>query len=86
MAGVAALDLPDAYFEKLSGEYDARRRIAVEMLRNAGLRCFQPEGAYYVMTDARDLGVTDDRAFAEWLVRDIGVAAVPGLEFLFVEL
>jgi aminotransferase len=81
MAGVTALDLPDAYFDKLAGDYDARRQIAVRMLEKAGLRCSMPDGAYYVMTDASDLGVTDDRAFAEWLVEDIGVAAVPGSSF-----
>ncbi|HYA17755.1 MAG TPA: aminotransferase class I/II-fold pyridoxal phosphate-dependent enzyme [Bryobacteraceae bacterium] len=81
MAGVVALDLPDSYFEKLAADYDARRRIAVGMLQNAGFHCFLPDGAYYVMTDARHLGVTDDRAFAEWLVREIGVAAVPGSSF-----
>ena len=81
MAGVTALDLPDSYFDKLAGEYDSRRQIAVRMLENAGLRCSMPDGAYYVMTDASGLGVTDDRAFAEWLVEDIGVAAVPGSSF-----
>jgi aspartate/methionine/tyrosine aminotransferase len=81
MAGVVALNLPDAYFNKLAGDYDVRRKLALQMLENAGLRCFVPDGAYYVMTDASELGVTDDRAFAEWLVEDIGVAAVPGSSF-----
>lgn len=81
MAGVVALDQPDAYYEKLARDYRLRRDAALEMLRGAGLDCFVPYGAYYVMTDAARLGVTDDRAFAEWLVKDIGVAAVPGSSF-----
>lgn len=81
MAGVTALDLPDSYFNGLAGAYDARRKTAVAMLENAGLACFRPDGAYYIMTDAKSLGVTDDRSFAEWLVEDIGVAAVPGSSF-----
>jgi aminotransferase len=81
MAGITALDLPEAYFNSLADAYDARRGIAVDMLTNAGFRCFRPDGAYYVMTDASALGVTDDRTFAEWLIEDIGVAAVPGSSF-----
>lgn len=81
MAGIAALDLPDDYYGKLARDYDVRRQTALRMLENGGLRCFVPDGAYYVMTDASGLGVTDDRAFAEWLVEDIGVAAVPGSSF-----
>jgi aminotransferase len=81
MAGVTALDLPDSYYDKLARDYDVRRQAALQMLRNAGLRCFVPDGAYYVMTDASGLGVTNDRVFAAWLVEDIGVAAVPGSSF-----
>lgn len=81
MAGIAALDLPDAYYEKLAGDYRVRRDTALQMLSAAGLECFVPDGAYYVMTDAAKLGVTNDRAFAEWLVADIGVAGVPGSSF-----
>ncbi len=80
-AGVKALDLPDSYFSGLSVEYDARRQTALTMLRAVGLRCSVPGGAYYVMTDARDLGVTDDRAFAEWLIGTAGIAGVPGSSF-----
>ena len=67
-AGIKALELPDSYFNGLAGEYDVRRQIALSMLENAGLRCFVPEGAYYIMTDASDLGVTDDREFARFLM------------------
>jgi len=80
-AGIKALDLPDSYFAGLAGEYDARRQIALKMLRNAGLRCFVPDGAYYIMTDASDLGVTNDHDFARFLINDVGVAGVPGSSF-----
>ena len=80
-AGVKALGLPDAYFKGLSAEYDARRQTAVTMLRKAGFRCEYPGGAYYVMTDACDLGITDDRAFARWMIDTVGVAGVPGSSF-----
>ncbi len=80
-AGIKALDLPDAYFEGLAGAYDARRQIALGMLENAGLRCSVPDGAYYIMTDASSLGVTDDREFARFLIDEVGVAGVPGSSF-----
>lgn len=80
-AGIKALDLPDSYFEGLAGEYDARRQIALAMLENAGLRCFVPDGAYYIMADASELGITDDREFARFLIDCVGVAGVPGSSF-----
>ena len=80
-AGIKALELPDSYFEGLAGEYDARRQIALKMLETAGLRCFVPDGAYYIMTDASGLGVTDDHAFARFLINEVGVAGVPGSSF-----
>jgi aspartate/methionine/tyrosine aminotransferase len=80
-AGIQALQLPDSYFEGLAGEYDARRQIALKMLEAAGLRCLVPDGAYYIMTDASGLGVTDDTAFARFLINEVGVAGVPGSSF-----
>jgi aspartate/methionine/tyrosine aminotransferase len=79
-AGVMALNLPDSYFNGLSQEYLGRREAAVSMLEAAGLRCFRPSGAYYVMADIGRFGMTDV-AFAKYLVEQIGVAAVPGSSF-----
>jgi aminotransferase len=80
-AGVAALSLGRAYYERLAADYDARRRYLVPALEQAGFRTFQPHGAYYVMTDIAGFGFDDDVAFARWLVSEIGVAAVPGSSF-----
>ena len=40
-----------------------------------------PEGAYYVMAGITAFGATDDVEFARYLVREIGVATVPGSSF-----
>ncbi len=40
-----------------------------------------PQGAYYVMTDIGHFGFGDDVEFARYLVKDVGVAAVPGSSF-----
>ncbi len=80
-AGVMALNLPDAYFEGLSAEYDARRHYAVNMLQKAGFGCKAPKGAYYIMTDISAFGAKNDVEFSRFLVTDIGVASVPGSSF-----
>jgi aspartate/methionine/tyrosine aminotransferase len=80
-AGAIALSSKRDYYERLAQDYDERRRYLVPALEEAGFRTFMPHGAYYVMTDIAGFGFDDDVAFARWLVRDIGVAAVPGSSF-----
>ena len=50
-------------------------------LTDAGFRCFRPRGAYYVMTDISAFGFANDLEFSKYLVKEIGVAAVPGSSF-----
>ncbi len=81
--GVAvALDAfgPD-YYRNLTTSYEERRDIMHAGLVEAGFRCSPPAGAYYILADFSDLSSQGDVEFAEWLVREIGVAAVPGSSF-----
>ncbi len=80
-AGAAALSLPESYYTRLAEGYRKRRDRLVPALEQAGFRCFLPRGAYYVMTDIRAFGFPDDLAFTNYLVSQIGVAAVPGSSF-----
>ncbi|MGP8243446.1 MAG: aminotransferase class I/II-fold pyridoxal phosphate-dependent enzyme [Bryobacteraceae bacterium] len=80
-AGALALSLPDSYYEGLAADYAGRRTEILAALSNAGFRCFDPRGAYYVMTDISGFGMGDDIAFARFLIEKIGVAAVPGSSF-----
>ena len=48
---------------------------------NAGFKCDSPDGAYYVMADISDFGFSDDIEFTKHLIREIGVAVVPGSSF-----
>jgi aspartate/methionine/tyrosine aminotransferase len=82
-AAVTALGFPDSYYAELVAGYRARRDVLVPALRSAGFRVHEPDGAYYVMTDIGDLAgpEEDDVAFAHRLIRDPGVAAVPGSSF-----
>ena len=80
-AGVAALNLPDSYYEKLSAEYQKRRDFLSQQLERAGFRCYRPKGAYYIMTDISAFGFADDLSFVRHLIENVGVAAVPGSSF-----
>jgi aspartate/methionine/tyrosine aminotransferase len=80
-AGAAALSLPAEYYSRLAEGYRARRDHLIPALEGAGFKCFRPRGAYYVMTDISGFGFEDDVAFVKYLVKDVGVAAVPGSSF-----
>ena len=80
-AAIAGLEFPDSYYRGLLDEYTAKRALFLRGLDEAGLSYTRPEGAYYVMVDVAEFGVTDDVAFCEWLARTVGVAAVPGSSF-----
>jgi aminotransferase len=80
-AGAIALQFPDSYYEKLAADYLVRRDKMLRILENAGFRCFRPRGAYYIMTDISTFGFSDDVTFARHLVKEIGIAAVPGSSF-----
>ena len=80
-AAVTALGFPDAYYERLAADYRERRDTLLPALAEAGFRIHEPAGAYYVMTDIRDLTDEDDVTFARRLILDPGVAGVPGSSF-----
>jgi aminotransferase len=80
-AGVTALRLPEEYYQKLCAQYVRRRDKMLGVLEGAGLRCFKPRGAYYIMTDISKFGFDSDVEFTRHLVKDIGVAVVPGSSF-----
>jgi aspartate/methionine/tyrosine aminotransferase len=80
-AAVAALELPDSYYEGVQRLYTDKRSIFLHHLNAAGLKYTEPEGAYYVMVDISEFGWKSDAAFCDWMAREVGVAAVPGSSF-----
>ncbi|MBS1812009.1 MAG: aminotransferase class I/II-fold pyridoxal phosphate-dependent enzyme [Acidobacteria bacterium] len=80
-AGVTAMAFPESYYQKLQSDYRKRRDLLLGVLVEAGFRCYKPDGAYYIMTDIRDFGFANDIEFTKHLVRDVGVAVVPGSSF-----
>ena len=81
VAGAYALSLPESYYAELNKEYLSKRDFIVPALQSAGFKCDYPEGAYYVMADIADFGFSDDIEFTKHLIREIGVAVVPGSSF-----
>jgi aminotransferase len=82
-AGAYAMNLPDSYYAQLQAEYRAKRDFIVPVLQDAGFRCGMPEGAYYVMTDISGFNFADDIEFTKHMIREIGVAVVPGSSFYY---
>jgi len=84
-AAVTALAFPDSYYVRLRERYQARRDLLFSQVEAAGFVAWKPRGAYYILTDAahfmKQHGCEDDTAFAMFLVKEIGVATVPGSSF-----
>lgn len=83
-AGAYALALPPEYYDRLQAEYRARRDLLLPVLEQAGFKTFRPDGAYYIMTDISGFGFGDDVEFTKHLIREVGVACVPGSSFYSV--
>ncbi len=86
-AAVAGLGLPETYYEELLKTYTQKRNYFLEGLDRIGLKHNVPQGTYFVMLDIeaflelpRFSGFTD-LEFCEWMIKNIGVAAVPGSSF-----
>ena len=83
-AGAYALSLPAEYYDRLQSEYRARRDLLLPVLEKAGFGTFTPDGAYYIMTDISGFGFANDVEFTRHLIREVGVACVPGSSFYSV--
>ena len=86
-AAVTGLNFPDSYYEDLKQLYTKKRDHFMAGLDRIGLEHNVPQGTYFVMLDISkflDLpqfkGYTD-LEFCEWMIKEIGVAAVPGSSF-----
>ena len=80
-AGVAALSQPEAFYSQLARDYETKRDLMMEILGRHGFIAYNPGGAYYVMADVSRFGFASDSEFAQYLVKEIGVATVPGSSF-----
>ncbi len=79
-AAIEALKNGDSDIEYMVGEYDMRRRYLVDGLRELGIPCFEPEGAFYVFPNVGVFGMSSEE-FCERLLYEGKVAIVPGTAF-----
>ena len=79
-AGVEAMDRGDKDVERMRREYRKRRDYLVPALNGLGLKTVMPKGAFYIFSDIRSTGLSDEE-FALKLLKEFGVAVVPGSAF-----
>jgi aminotransferase len=79
--GIArALEIGDDYYTKLAADYEKKRDMLADALREAGFTPYLPQGAYYMLAEVpSDLG--DDKESARVLLEETRVASVPGSAF-----
>jgi aspartate aminotransferase len=66
IAGEAAVDTPDSYFEKVNKEYTHRRDVLVKALNDMdGVYCPNPGGAFYVVAQ---LPIDNADKFCQWIL------------------
>lgn len=79
-AAIEAMKNGSEDVETMRAEYDCRRRLILDLLREIGLDCFEPEGAFYVFPSIRSTGLTSEE-FCRRLLTEKHVAVVPGTAF-----
>lgn len=72
--------LCDADVGTMRSAYDERRQYLVKTLNDMGVDCFEPKGAFYVFPSIQKTGLSS-QDFCEHLLREAGVAVVPGDAF-----
>ncbi len=70
----------EAEVQRMVASYDARRKLIVQGLRDIGLSCFEPRGAFYVFPSIQSTGLSSEE-FCERLLQEEKVAVVPGNAF-----
>jgi aminotransferase len=79
-AALAALREGEPYVQEMVAEYDRRRRLIVDGMNEIGMKCFEPQGAFYAFPSIEVTGM-DGNTFAETLLHEEKVAVVPGSAF-----
>ena len=86
-AATVGLNFPENYYTELLETYTKKRKYFLDGLDRIGLKHNVPQGTYFVLIDIQEFldlpkfaGYTD-LEFCEWMIKNIGVAAVPGSSF-----
>ena len=77
---LAVEDIPDSYYKDITVSYKEARDLLYDGLCNNGFQPILPQGAYYMLADVNSFG-NKNLDFAIYLVKERGVAVVPGSSF-----
>ncbi len=80
-AAVVGLECSDAYYDELQKLYTHKKDLFLNGLKELNIPHTEPQGAYYVMVDISEFGYDSDLDFCVDLIKNVGVAAVPGSSF-----
>lgn len=78
---VVGLEFSDAYYDELQKLYTHKKDLFINGLKELNIPHTEPQGAYYVMADISEFGYDSDLDFCVDLIKNVGVAAVPGSSF-----
>lgn len=79
-AAIAGLNFSDDYYKELR-KYTQKRETFLNGLDEIGLNHTEPQGTYFVLVDISQFEYESDIKFCEFLVKEYGIAAVPGSSF-----
>ena len=80
-AAVVGLEFKDDYYDELQKLYTHKKDLFINGLKELYIPHTKPQGAYYVMVDISEFGYDSDLDFCVDLIKNVGVAAVPGSSF-----
>ena len=80
VAAIEALKSGEASVTEMVEDYNKRRLVIVKGLKDIGLTCFEPRGAFYAFPSIKGTGMSSEE-FAERLLTEEKVAVVPGSAF-----
>lgn len=80
-AAVVGLEFSAAYYDELQKLYTHKKDLFLNGLKELNIPHTEPQGAYYVMVDISEFGYDSDLDFCVDLIKNVGVAAVPGSSF-----
>lgn len=79
-AAVEALKHCDDDVDKMVEAYNQRRRFLIHELKEMGIECFEPYGAFYIFPSIKKFGMSSDE-FANRLLQEQKLAVIPGTAF-----
>lgn len=80
-AAVVGLEFSDAYYDELQKLYTHKKDLFINGLKELNIPHTEPQGAFYVIVDISEFGYDSDLDFCVDLIKNVGVAAVPGSSF-----